>query len=144
VNTELAAMPEGRPPKDVVLDFLTRVTAGDPSAFELVAEDFVQHAAAPQGRDGLRQTASVLEHDLGPGHLEIRHVVAEEALVVVHLQLHGHHRASTMPLLAAVPVTGRPVAWAFMHLFRVSAGSIVEHWACRDDLGLLAQLQSHP
>ncbi len=130
----------GSVPKDVVLEFLERVTAGDDAAFELVAPDFVQHAAGPQGRDGLRQTAAVLDHDLGPGRLAIQHAVAEGDLVVVHLQLEGRHRGSTMPLLAGIPVTGRPVSWAFIHVFRVTDGLLAEHWACRDDLGLLAQL----
>ncbi len=31
-----------------------------------------------------------------------------------------------------------------MHLFRVSDGVIAEHWACRDDLGLLVQLGAFP
>lgn len=134
-------MPESPSPKAVVLDFLALATADDPAAFELVATDFVQHAAGPQGRDGLRRTAAVLEHDLGPWHLEVHHALAEDSMVAVHLTLHGHHRASTMPLLVSVPVTGRDMSWTFLHLFRVADGLIAEHWACRDDLGLLAQLR---
>ncbi len=131
-------------PKDTVLSFLRLAEAGDPSAFDLVAPDLVQHAAGPQGREGLRLTAAVLDHDLGPLLGTVHHTVAEGDTVVVHLTLHGRHRASTMPLLAGVPVTGRPVAWAFVHLFRVAAGLIAEHWACRDDVGLLAQLGAWP
>ena len=56
-----------------------------------------------------------------------------------HLTLHGTHRASTMPLLADVVPSGRPAAWTFVHLWRVADGMIVEHWACRDDMGLLLQ-----
>ena len=29
-----------------------------------------------------------------------------------------------------------------MHLWRVADGVIVEHWACRDDMGLLEQVQA--
>jgi hypothetical protein len=39
-----------------------------------------------------------------------------------------------------VPVTGQDVAWEFVHIWRVQDGRIAEHWACRDDLGLLRQL----
>jgi len=129
-----------RSPKDTVLAFLRRGEAGDPAAFDLVAPDFVQHAAGPQGREGLRVTAQVLDHDLGPLRGDLHHVLAEGDTVAVHLTLHGRHRASTMPLLSGVPVTDRPVAWAFVHLFRVVDGKIAEHWACRDDVGLLVQL----
>ncbi len=36
------------------------------------------------------------------------------------------------------------VAWEFMHLWHVVDGTIVEHWACRDDDGLLAQASAWP
>ena len=45
-----------------------------------------------------------------------------------------------MPLLAGTTVSERPTAWTFIHLWRVADGMIVEHWACRDDMGLLDQL----
>ena len=32
-------------------------------------------------------------------------------------------------------------AWTFIHIWRVADGMLVEHWACRDDLGLLEQLR---
>jgi lactoylglutathione lyase len=28
----------------------------------------------------------------------------------------------------------------FIHIWRVADGVIVEHWACRDDMGLVEQL----
>jgi predicted ester cyclase len=46
-----------------------------------------------------------------------------------------------MPLLAGATVSGRPTAWTFIHIWRVADGRIVEHWACRDDMGLLDQLR---
>ena len=125
----------------VVAEFSERVAAGDMTAFDdLVAEDFVNHAAAPQGREGLRATYSVLRHDLGDFTTEEHQVVADGDRVVVHMTLQGRHGASTMPLLAGVPVTGAPVDWSFIHIWRVQDGRIAEHWACRDDLGLLRQL----
>ncbi len=61
-------------------------------------------------------------------------------LVAQHLTLHGTHQASTMPLLTPVSPSGRAAAWTFIHIWRVADGVIVEHWACRDDMGLLEQL----
>ena len=108
---------------------------------DLVAEDMVNHAAGPQGREGLRQILRMIEHDLGPVTLEQHHLVADGDLVAQHVSLHGTHRASTMPLLADVPVSNRPVSWTFMHLWRVADGQVVEHWACRDDMGLVEQVR---
>jgi predicted SnoaL-like aldol condensation-catalyzing enzyme len=47
-----------------------------------------------------------------------------------------------MPLLADLPVTGQPAAWDFIHIWRVADGMLVEHWACRDDHGMIERLRS--
>jgi lactoylglutathione lyase len=135
--------PDPRSARLVVEELIQRQRAGDETVLDdLVAADMVNHAAGPQGRDGLRSILRTIEVDLGPTELEQHHLVAEGDLVVQHVTLHGTHRASTMPLLANTPVTGRAAAWTFIHIWRVADGLIVEHWACRDDMGLLEQLRS--
>jgi len=129
----------------VVAEFEARRAAGDDSVFDdLVAPDFVNHAAGPQGRDGWRATSDHLHRDLADIRTVRHHLVVDGDLVAMHLTLHGRHVGSTMPLLAGVPVTGAEVAWEFQHLFRIEGGLIAEHWACRDDLGLLRQLGAWP
>jgi predicted ester cyclase len=108
---------------------------------DLVAADMVNHAAGPQGRDGLLSILGSIHRDLGPLTYEQRHLIGDDQLVAQHLTVHGTHRDSTMPLLAGVAASGRPIAWDFIHIWRVSDGIIVEHWACRDDMGLLEQLR---
>ncbi len=72
---------------------------GDNKAFELIADDFVQHAAGPPGRKGLRQTA-VLEHDLGPERRQVHRTV-------VRASLSSRPHAATSPSnLGSLP--GRP------------------------------------
>ncbi len=128
--------------KAVVEEMFRRQQGGDPTALDLVAADMVNHAAGPQGRDGLDLILATIDEDLGPVTLEQHHLIGEGDLVVQHLTLHGTHRASTMPLLADAPVSGQPVTWEFIHIWRVSDGMIVEHWACRDDMGLREQLRN--
>ena len=128
--------------REVVEELLRRQQASrDLVLDDLVAEDMVNHAAGPQGRSGLAQILSTIEDDLGPTTLEQHHLIGDGDTVAQHLTLHGTHRASTMPLLADVLPSGRPTAWKFIHIWRVDGGMIVEHWACRDDMGLLAQLR---
>jgi len=128
--------------RDVVEELFRRQRAGDDTVLDdLVATDMVNHAAGPQGRDGLKTILRTIEVDLGPTELEQHHLIGEGDLVVQHVTLHGTHRASTMPLLADAPVTGRSAAWTFIHIWRVADGMLVEHWACRDDMGLLEQLR---
>ena len=133
---------DGRSAKDVVAELFRRQEEGDDTALDdLVAEGMVNHAAGPQGREGLQAILRTLEHDLGPITVEPHHLIGEGDLVAQHVTLHGTHRASTMPLLAGAVVSGRPAAWTFIHIWRVADGRIVEHWACRDDMGLLEQLR---
>jgi lactoylglutathione lyase len=122
--------------------FRRQRTAEDTVLDDLVATDMVNHAAGPQGREGLRTILHTIGVDLGPTELEQLHLIGEGDLVVQHVTLHGTHQASTMPLLADVPVTGRAAAWRFIHIWRVADGMLVEHWACRDDMSLLEQLRS--
>jgi predicted ester cyclase len=132
-------------PRQVVEDLYRRMAAEDITAVdELVAEDMVNHAAGPQGRDGLKEIMAVVESDLGKAKVDHHHLVAEGELVSHHMTMHGRHRASTMALLQGTPVSNVEVAWTFMHLWRVVDGQIVEHWACRDDVGLLAQVGAWP
>jgi predicted ester cyclase len=131
-------------PAETVRAFHRAAELRDESALGLVAEDFIQHAAGPQGREGLRQIVATLDHDLDHPTTTIHRVVAQDDLVVVQLTMHGRHVASTMPLLAGLTPTGNAVAWDFIHIWRVADGAIVEHWACRDDVGLLAQVGGWP
>ncbi len=131
-----------RSAKDVVDEMFRRQRAGDDTVLDdLVAADMVNHAAGPQGRDGLKRILATIDVDLGPIAVEQHRLIGEGDVVAQHLTLRGTHRASTMPLLADAAVSGRPAAWTFIHIWRVADGMIVEHWACRDDMGLLEQLR---
>jgi lactoylglutathione lyase len=132
-------------PKAVIQELFRRQVAGDEGVLDdLVAENMVNHAAGPQGREGLRLILDVIRNDLGDGELEQHHLIAEGELVTQHMTVRGVHRASTLPLLAGTEPTGVEVSWTFIHIWRVKDGQIVEHWACRDDLGLLNQLGAWP
>ena len=87
-------------PAEIVLAFQEGAEGRDDAAFDLVAEDLIQHATGLQGRNGLRQTLATLANDLD------------------------------FP--------------DFIHIWRVEDGLIAEHWACRDDVGLLAQVGGWP
>jgi lactoylglutathione lyase len=126
----------------VVEELFRRQQAADLAVLdELVATDMVNHAAGPQGREGLRQILQTIEADLGPTHLEQHPLITEGDLAAQHVTLHGTHRGSSMPLLADLPVTGQPAAWDFIHIWRVADGMVVEHWACRDDQGMIERLR---
>jgi predicted ester cyclase len=132
-------------PEAVIQELFRWQRAGDENVLEeLVAENMVNHAAGPQGRDGLRQILDTIHHDFGDGDMQQHHLIADGELVVQHVTMRGVHRASSMPLLAGIAPTGVEVSWTFIHIWRVEDDQIVEHWACRDDLGLLHQIGAWP
>jgi lactoylglutathione lyase len=132
----------------VIDELFRRGNAGDDTVIdELIAEDMVNHAAGPtrQGREGWKQIIATIRTDLGSDvSIDTHHLFADGDLVGHHMSIHGRHQASTMPLLAGVEVTGTDVVWTYMHLWRVVDGQVVEHWACRDDVGLLRQVGAWP
>lgn len=134
-------------PKSVIQELFRRGAEGDFAVIdELVAEDMLNHAAPGKpGREGWKQIIGIVETDLGEDYtIDHHHFVAEGELVCHHMTMRGRHQASTMPLLTGVPVTGNDVSWTYMHLWRVVDGKVVEHWACRDDVGLLRQVGAWP
>jgi predicted ester cyclase len=133
----------GRSAREVVEELFRRQRAGgDPDIDDLVAADMVNHAAGPQGRDGLKRILRTIDEDLGPLRFEQLHLIADGDLVAQHVTVHGTHRGSSMPLLADAPPSGLPIAWTFIHIWRINDGLITEHWACRDDMGLLEQVRA--
>jgi predicted ester cyclase len=54
--------------------------------------------------------------------------------------VHATHVGNALPRLAGLPISGRTVHWARLHAFRVEDDMAVEHWAVRDDFGLVDQL----
>lgn len=135
-----------REAKEVIEELIHRIEAFDENVIdELVAENLVNHAAGPQGRGGLKQILATISNDLGEETTnDHHHLIAQGEFVVDHMTMHGRHKASTMPLLAGTEATGDPVEWTFIHIWRVVDGMAVEHWACRDDVGLLRQIGAWP
>lgn len=68
--------------KATIEELIRRQEAGDEALlYDLVAVVFVNHAAGPQGRDGLRQNLQTIDRDLGPVRFEQHHLVADDDVV---------------------------------------------------------------
>jgi lactoylglutathione lyase len=114
-----------RSARDVVQKLFRRQRTGDDTVLDdLVAHGLVNHAAGPQGREGLRTILRTIEVDLGRPSSSSTTSSVRESFVAQHVTLHGTHRESTMPLLADTPVTGQPAAWTFIHIWRFADGML--------------------
>lgn len=109
------------------------------AADRLVAADFVDHATPPglaPGLAGLKQQIAIFYTafpDIGSATDD---VIAEGDKVVVRWHGWGTQRGDFFGL----PASGRSGTTTGIHIFRIAAGKIVEHWSNSDDLGMMQQL----
>jgi steroid delta-isomerase-like uncharacterized protein len=128
----------------LVLQALRALDRGDADAYaELHHRDYVNHEAAAgrrRGPEGARATAVFLNRVFADMHHEPLDAMAERDLVVVRAQASGRHVGE----IDGFPATGRTFSVQHIHMFRVADGRIIEHWACRDDLGAARQIGAIP
>jgi predicted SnoaL-like aldol condensation-catalyzing enzyme len=129
--------------KSVARRFLDEVSdAGDIDLLDqLCTEDVVNHAARPGLQNGL-QALKTLMRGIHESQAERRwtrqRYVAEGDIVVVYGVREGYWHS---PSFRGVP-TPSPgmISTELAHMFRFRGGLIAEHWAVRDDLGMMQQL----
>jgi predicted ester cyclase len=106
---------------------------------EYLAPDFYNHVTGKTGTDDFKQLAADVGQAPGTGNV-IEFLVAEDDLVVAFMTitrtLHEELRAFGFTL----PGNGQSYTVKHVHIYRVTDGRISEHWAIRDDLGMLRQL----
>lgn len=106
---------------------------------EFVTEDFVNHEAwegEDPGYEGFRLRLARL-HDAFPDlHMQVHEVMADGDLVAYRATLTGTHEGK----LFGMEPTGKSFQVEHMHMLRMRDGKASEHWAARDDLGMLMQL----
>ena len=106
---------------------------------EVVAENHFDHMAVPEHQRGVAGERHVMEWLLSvfpDHHFDIEDAAADRDTVAVRGTCSGTHKGE----LWGIPPTGERFAVQQSHWFRVSGGKVAEHWALRDDLGLLKQL----
>jgi predicted ester cyclase len=118
--------------------------ANDETALrELMADSFVNHEAPPGTPPGLGSVTmfmNMLSRAFSDQRWTIDQVIAEGDLVAIHCIHSGRHTGDFFGL----PATGRQFAYKQMHMIKMRNGKGVEHWAVRDDAGLMRQLTSTP
>jgi predicted ester cyclase len=138
---------EARPAtaKEIVLKALAILT-GDTSTGEvdeLFRPDYVDHnAAGPSGPEWVVTVATRLRTAFPDLTHEVHDVIADGDLVALRTTMRGTQDGEFGPL--KLPPSGRRIEIATFHVFRLVEGRLAEHWAVRDDLGMLRQLGAVP
>lgn len=104
---------------------------------ELVAPDFVQHAAnVPPGSEGVKKFFQMLYGGIPDARFTLENIIAEGDQVATRFTLRGTHQGSFL----GIPPTGKPVMVTGMALLGLRDGKISENWNELDMLGAMQQL----
>jgi predicted ester cyclase len=103
-----------------------------------LSPDFYNHVTGRSGTDDFRRLAAELRDAPGSANV-IDLLVAEGELVAAVMTITRTVGAAGRLLGFPVPAGGRYTV-RHVHVYRVVDGKIREHWAARDDLGMLRQL----
>jgi predicted ester cyclase len=108
---------------------------------ELCAPDVVNHAAAPDRQQGIENFAEILRFTRRAQpdqRWAEQRIVAEGDLVVAYGRREGTWQAPSFRGFDTAQDV--PISVELAHMWRLDDGKIVEHWAVRDDLGMMQQL----
>ena len=126
-------------------EFYEAFNRGDlDTAASYFAEDCQRHGRKV-GRAGVRAVLGEIKTNFTDAKLTTLKSVGEDEWVVVRCTYSGTHRGSShFPvdggMLVGVQPTGRSFEVQHMHMYRVLDGKIAEHFANRDDIGMMRQL----
>ena len=110
-------------------------------AEELISQDFVDHEAPegfPAGPEAARSTVKWLHGAFDDMSYEVEDAFGSDDRVALRVTLHATHAREFM----GRPATGRRFKMGQTHIFRIEDGKVAEHWANRDDAGLMRQLSA--
>jgi steroid delta-isomerase-like uncharacterized protein len=112
----------------------------------LTADDLKNHAAIPeaQGKSGLRRILGKVLTAFPDASYRCQDVLADDDLVVCRVAMSGTNSGPVEFLRFPAPATNKRCETESIHIFRIASGKIVEHWAGRDDIGMLRQLGQLP
>jgi len=130
--------------QEVVRRYYEAINRGDAQA---AAGEFAEDAknfGRPVGRKGIEDRLVDIFTTFPDWKMEILETVASGDVVVVRCRVSGTHRGvCTMPLNGmpvGVAPTGKRFEVTHMHWHTLRDGKIAEHYANRDDLGMLRQI----
>lgn len=110
-------------------------------ADEIVAVDYVNHAAPPEnsiGPEPVKQMVATTRAAFPDMKTTIEEVVCEEDKVVIRATWRGSHQNEFT--FFPGPPSGKSFAQAQIHIYRIADGKLAEHWEVADMLGWMQQL----
>jgi steroid delta-isomerase-like uncharacterized protein len=126
--------------KHIARQFITAFAAGDTRTLErIVAKDMIDHNLAPgqkQGRQGVLDAVEMFRVAFPDLKVTIESLVADDERVSVTGKMSGTNQGTLM----GMPATGRTVSFAYMDMYAIADGKIVEVRHVEDLASMMRQL----
>ena len=127
---------------ELAVRYIDYLVGGDEAILEeAFAPDFFDHVSGRRGTDMMRVVRGWLERSFAGLNYDVHAVTSGDGVVMIWFSSYGTHIGSGFPQFADREPTGRRIVAEAVHIFRVRDGRLAEHWAVRDDLGVLRQLE---
>lgn len=107
--------------------------------YAFVSPDMIDHTGAAGQAPGIEnalRALTMLRTAFPPWQTEIEDMIAEGDTVMFRGTASGTHQCEFM----GVPPTGKRISLSGVHIMRLRAGKIVEHWSFSDQLEMMRQL----
>jgi len=126
--------------KHIARQFIAAFAAADTRTLErIVAEHMVDHNLGPgqkQGRQGVIEAVGMFRAAFPDLKITIESLVADEERVSVTGKMSGTNQGTLM----GAPPTGKTATFAYMDMYAIAHGQIVEAWHIEDLAGMMRQL----
>jgi steroid delta-isomerase-like uncharacterized protein len=126
--------------KHIARQFIAAFASADTRTLErIVAEHMVDHNLAPgqkQGRQGVLEAVVMFRAAFPDLKITIESLVADEERVSVTGKMTGTNQGTLM----GAPPTGKTASFAYMDMYAIAHGQIVEAWHVEDLAGMMRQL----
>jgi predicted ester cyclase len=113
--------------------------ADEAALVDVISPEFINHeapAGTPPGPAGITMFMRMLAAAFSDQKWTMEKVLVDGDTVALYCVHSGRHTGTFFGL----PATGRAFAYKQMHMIRLKDGLGIEHWAVRDDAGLMRQL----
>jgi steroid delta-isomerase-like uncharacterized protein len=112
------------------------------SVDELLTDDFVGHTWPSTGdpKADLKAAIARISKALANPHFTVDDMIAEGDRVAVRLTA----EATQVGEFMRMPASGKTYSISEIHIFRVKAGKVSEHWHQFDQMGMMRQLGAMP
>ncbi len=127
----------------VALRYVDYFRTGDEAILtEAFAPDFFDHVSGQRGVRMMRVVRDWIGQSFADAEYEVHGVTTGGGLVMLWFSSRARHIGNAFPQFAGQEPTGREIVAEAVHIFRVADGRLAEHWAVRDDLGVIRQIES--